>query len=76
MPSRINIPALRANEPGAYSRFPFNMLQPGDEMFVPNMRCDKRSVDEAVRRWKKKVPTWRLSTEKIEGGTLVRRLMA
>ncbi len=73
MAKRINLPALKPHEPGAYSRFPFSMLEPGDELFVPIRRCDKRAVDAAVIRWKKKAPLQRITTTKVDGGTLVKR---
>lgn len=51
MPKRIVMDFIRPGHPGAYARFPFKSLLPGDELAIPMQRCNKVSVDAAVLRF-------------------------
>lgn len=77
MPRRITLPTRRIGEVGYMSRYPFADLLPGDELVVPYIRCDTKSVYVALTRFIKKYPERRFTCGKLDGpgsDTLVTRI--
>lgn len=56
MPRRITLPFKRTFEAGSKNKYPFDQLQIGDQLAIPQARCNRASVYQSALRYMAKNP--------------------